>query len=232
MKLLLIEDSEKLQFYLGDGLRKVGYEVDITGEGTEGLWYAKTNDYDAIVLDLMLPGLDGLSIVTSLRNAGKETGILILTAKDSIQDRVTGLRMGADDYLTKPFAFDELVARVEALTRQRYGTPNSQINIRGLVVDTASKTASRNGVSIVLTAREYSLLEFLALRRDRVCSRGEIESHFCDVNSAISSNVIDAAVYSLRRKLDVDDKPSVIMTRRGIGYVIVSGEVACPFDDE
>ena len=115
MKLLLIEDSEKLQFYLGDGLRKVGYEVDITGEGTEGLWYAKTNDYDAIILDLMLPGLDGLSIVTSSRNAGKETGILILTAKDSIQDRVTGLRMGADDYLTKPFAFDELVARVEAL---------------------------------------------------------------------------------------------------------------------
>ena len=154
MRLLLIEDSEKLQFYLGDGLRKVGYEMDVVGEGKQGLWFAKNNEYDVIILDIMLPGMDGLSILSELRIARIDTAVLILTAKEGVPDRVKGLRLGADDYLTKPFAFDELVARLQALTRRRYHIHDSIITIRGLAIATMSKTVSRGGTKIELTSRE------------------------------------------------------------------------------
>ncbi len=232
MRLLLIEDSEKLQFHLGDGLRKLGYEVQITGDGKEGLWYAQSQEYDVIILDLMLPGLDGLSILSRLRKEGKETSVLILTARDRVVDRVQGLRTGADDYLVKPFAFDELVARIEALARRRFGMKNGQITIRGLTIDTAGRTVSRGGKALEITAREYALLEFLALRRGRVFSRSEIEAHICDENADVMSNVVDAAVYALRRKVDVPGEPSVIVTRRGMGYSIVTGDDLCPSDEE
>lgn len=232
MRLLLIEDSEKLQYHLSEGLRKLGYDVQVTGDGREGLWYAQSHEFDAIILDLMLPGLDGLSILSRLRKAGKETSVLILTARDRVPDRVQGLRAGADDYLVKPFAFDELVARLEALGRRRYGMKDSTITVGGLAIDTAAKAVLRDNKPIELTAREYALLEFLAKRRGRVLSRGEIEAHICDENAEVTSNVVDAAVYSLRRKIDLPDKRSIIVTRRGMGYSMIAGDEACPSDDE
>jgi DNA-binding response OmpR family regulator len=238
VRLLLIEDSEKLQFHLRDGFQKLGHEVQVTGEGKEGLWRAQSHDFDVIILDLMLPGLDGLSILSRLRKAGKDTSVLILTAKDRVADRVQGLRAGADDYLVKPFAFDELVARIEALARRRFGMRNGQITVGGsgtgggLVIDPAARTVSRGGKPIELTAREYALLEFLATRRGRVFSRAEIEATICDENADVMSNVVDAAVYSLRRKVDVPGERSVIVTRRGMGYSIVTGDDKCPSDDE
>jgi len=232
VRVLIVEDSEKLRFHLKDGLVKAGYEVEATGDGREGLWHAQTKDFDAIVLDLMLPGMDGLSVLSRLRKLGKETSVLILTARDRVEDRVKGLRAGADDYLVKPFSFDELVARLEALGRRRFGIAKSKITVRGLTVDTAAKAVSRGGKVIELTAREYSLLEFLALRRGRVLSRTEIEAHICDENSDLNSNVVDAAIYSLRRKIDVPDEPSVIVTRRGMGYSMATGDDICPSDGE
>lgn len=232
MRLLLIEDSEKLQFHLAEGLGKLGHEVQVCGEGKEGLWQAQAHDFDVIILDLMLPGLDGLSILSRLRKAGKDTAVLILTARDRVADRVQGLRAGADDYLVKPFAFDELVARIEALARRRFGMRNGQIEAGGLTIAPAARKVSRGGRTIELTAREYALLEFLATRRGRVYSRGEIEAAICDENADVMSNVVDAAVYSLRRKVDVAGERSVIVTRRGMGYSIVTGDDTCPSDDE
>lgn len=232
MRLLLIEDSEKIQFHLGEGLRKLGHEVQVTGDGKEGLWHAQSHEYDVIILDLMLPGMDGLTILSRLRKAGKETGVLILTARDRVADRVQGLRAGADDYLVKPFAFDELVARIEAVARRRFGLRNAQITIGGLTIDTAARTVSRKGKLIDITAREYALVEFLATRRGRVFSRAEIEAAICDENADVMSNVVDAAVYSLRRKVDVPGERSVIVTRRGMGYSIVTGDDLCPSDEE
>jgi len=238
VRLLLIEDSEKLQYHLGEGLRRLGYDVQMTGDGKEGLWHAQTHEYDVIILDLMPPGMDGLSILSRLRKAGKETGVLILTAKDRVADRVQGLRAGADDYLVKPFAFDELVARIEAVARRRFGMHNGQITIGvagaggGLTIDTAARAVWRGGKAIEITAREYALLEFLAARRGRVFSRAEIEAAICDENADIMSNVVDAAVYSLRRKVDVPGERSIIVRGRGMGYSIASGDDACPSDDE
>ncbi|HEY4328323.1 MAG TPA: response regulator transcription factor [Phycisphaerae bacterium] len=231
MRILIVEDSDKLRFHLKEGLVKAGYEVEATGDGREGLWHAQTRDFDAIVLDLMLPGMDGLSVLSRLRKLGKETSVLILTAKDRVEDRVKGLRAGADDYLVKPFSFDELVARLEALGRRRFGIAKSKITVRGLTVDTTAKAVTRDGKPIELTAREYCLLEFLALRRGRVLSRTEIEAHICDDNSDLNSNVVDAAIYSLRRKIDVGDEPSIIVTRRGMGYSMATGDDACPSED-
>jgi DNA-binding response OmpR family regulator len=231
VRILIVEDSDKLRFHLKEGLVKAGYEVEATGDGREGLWHAQTRDFDAIVLDLMLPGMDGLSVLSRLRKLGKETSVLILTAKDRVEDRVKGLRAGADDYLVKPFSFDELVARLEALGRRRFGIAKSKITVRGLTVDTTAKAVTRDGKPIELTAREYCLLEFLALRRGRVLSRTEIEAHICDDNSDLNSNVVDAAIYSLRRKIDVGDEPSIIVTRRGMGYSMATGDDACPSED-
>jgi DNA-binding response OmpR family regulator len=232
MRVLLIEDSEKIQFHLGDGLRRLGHELHITGNGRDGLWHAQSPDFDVVILDLMLPGLDGMSVLAQMRKAGVQTPVLILTARDQVPDRVKGLKGGADDYLVKPFAFDELVARIEALARRRFGLANATITIGGLTIDTACRQVQRDGRQIELTAREYQLLEFLALRRGRVFSRTEIEAHVCDENAEVSSNVVDAAVYTLRRKIDVPGEASVIITRRGMGYCVAAGDKPCPSDDE
>ena len=220
MRVLIIEDSERLQRSLSTGLRKAGYAVDVTGNGKDGLWYARSNDYDVIVLDLMLPGLDGLSLLRQLRAAGRDTHVLILTAKDTIEDRVLGLRTGADDYLIKPFAFDELLARVQTLARRQHGVKNPQITIGDLRVDTAARTCRRGEEPIDLSAREYAVLEYLALRHGQVVTRTEIEHHIYDDQAEPMSNVVDAAIYALRKKIDLPDAPSLIHTRRGLGYVL------------
>lgn len=198
--------------------------MDVATSGTEGLWYAQSNDYDVMILDLMLPGLDGLSLLRKLRGEGKETHVLVLTAKDTVEDRVVGLRAGADDYLIKPFAFDELLARVEALVRRRHGVKNPRLRLGDLEMDTAARTVIREGAPIELSPREYALLEYLVLHKGEVVSRSDIEAHIYDDRAEPMSNVVDAAVYALRRKLDKPGAPSMIQTRRGMGYVFQAGE--------
>jgi len=223
VRLLLIEDSQRLQQALSTGLRREGYAVDVTGDGAEGLWYATRHDYDVIVLDLMLPNLDGLSLLRKLRqskDASANSHVLILTAKDTVQDRVVGLHAGADDYLVKPFAFDELLARVQALARRRHNAKNPTLHVGDLNIDTVARKVFRDAAEIELAAREYVLLEFLAMRLGQVVSRSDIESHLYDAAAEPMSNVIDAAVYSLRKKIDVPGRPSLIHTRRGMGYML------------
>jgi DNA-binding response OmpR family regulator len=220
MRILVVEDSEKLRRAIQFALRKAGYAVDATGDGAEGLWFAESNDYDALVLDLMLPGLDGLTVLRRLRDGGRDTPVLILTVKSEVTDRVAGLRAGADDYLSKPFAFDELLARVEALVRRRYGQKCPLLRIGGLAVDTGARKVSHGGRDVPLTAREYRLLELLARRAGEVVSRSEIEAHIYADDIEVFSNAVESAISTLRRKLESSGGATLIHTRRGLGYVL------------
>jgi DNA-binding response OmpR family regulator len=217
VRILLIEDYRPLQDSLAKGLREEGFAVDVTGDGKEGLWYATGNDYDVIILDLMLPGLDGLSLLERLRAKGKQDQVLILTARDSVEDRVKGLDLGADDYLVKPFAFEELLARVRALVRRGYQQRNPCIDVDDLRLDTAAQRVWRGGQEIVLTSREYALLEYLALRVNETVSRSDIWEHVYDFESSATSNVVDVYIGYLRKKLDEGRRP-LIHTVRGRGY--------------
>lgn len=220
MRVLLIEDSPRLQTSVGRGLRKAGYAVDVCGDGKEGLWLAESNEYDSVILDLMLPGMDGLSVLRRLRKKENNLPVLILTARDTIDDRVRGLRMGADDYLIKPFALEELLARVHTLCRRRYGRKNVPLIIGDLQIDTAARSISRAGQILDLAPREFSLLEYLALRRGEVVSRRDIEAHLYGESTELMSNAVDSAISSLRRKLGASDATPLIHTRRGMGYVL------------
>ena len=220
MRLLLIEDYPPLQKSLAKGLREAGFAVDATGDGEEGLWYAAGHDYDAIVLDLMLPGLDGLSLLRQLRAEGRQTHVLILTARDTVPDRIAGLNACADDYLVKPFAFEELVARVHALIRRGYARKDPCVQVGDLRIDTAAQRVWRDDEPIDLTAREYALLAYLALRAGEMVSRTDIWEHLYDAGSSATSNVVDVYVGYLRRKLDRPGEPSLIRTVRGRGYML------------
>ncbi len=220
MRVLLVEDSPRLQKSVAMALRKTGYAVDLASDGEEGLWRALANDYDVLVLDIMLPKRDGLSLLTELRRQGKTVHVLLLTARDTVMDRVQGLQNGADDYLVKPFALEELLARVQALGRRAYGTKQPRLTIGELVIDTVARTVARKNIPLDLTAREYLLLEYLARRRGHVVSRSEIEAHIYDEQVDPMSNVVDSAVCSLRKKLGVVGGCALIHTRRGLGYVL------------
>ena len=220
MRILLVEDSLRLQEAIGTGLREMGYAVDIAGDGEDGLWRAETDEYDVLVLDLMLPKLDGLSVLSRLREQGKTTHVLILTARDKVEDRVRGLQMGADDYLVKPFNFLELVARIQALARRAHGVKTPRITLGDLVIDTSACAVTRAGEPVELTPREYALLEFLAFRRGQVVSRTQIEQHIYDERVEPASNVVDSAICMLRRKVDRPGAASLIQTRRGLGYIL------------
>jgi DNA-binding response OmpR family regulator len=224
VRLLLIEDSERLQRSLGAGLRKAGYAVDITGDGSEGLRRAQACDYDVIVLDLMLPGLDGLTLLKRLRELGNNVHVIVLTAKDTIEDRVRGLQTGADDYLIKPFAFDELLARIQALVRRGHGPKSPLLRVGHLEIDTAARAVTVAGNPVDLAPREYALLEYLARRRGTVVSRADIERHIYDESVDLMSNVVDSAICALRRRIEVPGSPSPIRTRRGMGYMLVAGD--------
>ncbi len=224
MRILLVEDSQRLQRSLGDGLRRASYAVDVVGDGKDGLRLAQSADYDVIVLDLMIPGLDGLSVLRRLREEGQNTQVLILTAKDTVEDRVRGLQMGADDYLIKPFAFDELLARVQTLVRRGHGSKNPLIRIGHLTIDTSARLVAAADGPISLSPRDYALLEYLARRRGAVVSRADIERHIYDNATAPTSNAVDSAVCALRRKIDLPGRPSLIQTRRGMGYFVPAGE--------
>lgn len=220
MRLLFVEDSERLQRSVGAGLKRAGYAVDAARDGKEGLHLALEREYDTIILDLMLPGIDGLSLLGRLRMAGRQTHVLLLTARDSVEDRVQGLRGGADDYLVKPFAFEELLARVQALCRRAYGKKEACMVVGNLVVDTARRTASRGGQPLTLAPREYMLLEYLAARQGYVVSRTEIEAHIYDEVSDPFSNVVDSAICALRKKIGRPGSALLIHTRRGAGYIM------------
>lgn len=220
MRLLLIEDYRPLQQSLTKGLREAGFAVDTTRDGQEGLWYAMGNEYDVIILDLMLPGMDGLSILRKLRTNDRQSHVLILTAKDTLQDRIKGLNLGADDYLVKPFAFKELLARVRALLRRSYRKKNPRIKIQDLRIDLTTQRLWRGREEIQLTPREYALLEYLAMRAGETVSRTDIWEHVYEFNSSASSNVVDVYIGYLRKKIEQPGKPPLIHTVRGRGYIL------------
>jgi DNA-binding response OmpR family regulator len=223
MRVLLIEDSKHLQRSVSTALRKAGYAVDVSGDGAEGLWYAESNQYDVIILDLMLPGLDGLTILKRLRRQGQATQVLILTAKDTVEDRVRGLQTGADDYLIKPFALEELLARVQALCRRHYLQKSPRLVVQDMEIDTAARTVTRAGRVIHLTPREYRLLEYLARRPGEVVSRADIWAHIYDERTEPLSNAVDSSICVLRNKIELPGAAPLLQTRRGLGYVLGGG---------
>lgn len=218
MRLLVVEDSVRLRESLVIGLRAAGFAVDEAADGERGLWLAESNPYDVLILDLMLPLLDGLGVLRRLRENGCDASVLILTAKDHLDDKVRGLRAGADDYLVKPFAFEELLARVQAMVRRAHGRRSPTVTVRNVTIDTVARTVHRDGARVDLPAREYALLEYFAMNRGRIVGRTEIESHLYDEQADLMSNVVDAAIYALRKKLDGGNEPSIIRTHRGLGY--------------
>ena len=224
MKVLLIEDFDLIRDSVAQGLREAGFAVDTAPDGEQGLWLARAADYDVIILDLMLPRLDGLSLLKKLREEGSRTHVLILTARDRSEDRVEGLNLGADDYLVKPFVFAELLARVRALVRRKYDAKSPLIRVGDLELDTATRSARRAGETVELSAREYALLELLALRAGQVVSRSDIWEHIYEFESAADSNVVDVFIGHLRRKLERENLPRLIHTRRGLGYVLGGNE--------
>jgi DNA-binding response OmpR family regulator len=220
MRILLVEDYAPVRESVAQALEEAGFAVDASGDGEEGLWYGQSGEYDVLVLDIVLPKVDGLSILKALRQGGNQTPVLLLTAKDTVADRVIGLDVGADDYLVKPFALEELLARVRALLRRKYETADPVIRVRDLEVDTVGRVVRRGGERIDLTAREYALLEFLAHRVGEVVSRTDIWEHVYDFHSTVESNVVDVYIGYLRKKMEGPDRPRLIHTRRGQGYVL------------
>ncbi|HJS07652.1 MAG TPA: response regulator transcription factor [Pirellulales bacterium] len=215
MKVLLVEDEEDLLHVTATALRESGFSVDLARDGMEGLVKAETADYDAIVLDLMLPRMDGWEVLSRLRQS-KTTPVLILTARDALADRVEGLNRGADDYLTKPFELEELIARLRALIRRSAGSPSPIVEVAGVQIDTAARTVMKRGEVVELSAKEYALLELLALHRGRLVTRSMIYEHIYGEEDDTLSNVVDVYVSNLRRKLGSE----LIETRRGQGYII------------
>jgi len=215
MRILVVEDEPELLNILAQALREEGYAVDTAADGEEGLFRAESWEYDALVLDLMLPKLSGMQLLERLR-LEKKTPVLILTARDTVTDRVRGLDGGADDYLVKPFELSELFARLRALIRRSNGLAAATLEIGDIVIDTRARRAVQGGQEVALTAREYALVEMLALRRGQVVSRTEMYEHLFDENEDTMSNLLDVHVSNIRRKLGKD----FITTRRGHGYSI------------
>ena len=222
MRILIVEDYEPLRASLRSGLIESGYAVDATHDGEEALWYACDNGYDIAILDLMLPGMNGFELLRRMRSAGITAHVLVLTARDAVEDRIAGLDLGADDYVVKPFAFDELLARLRALVRRRYDRQDPILRILDLEIDTVKRTAWRGGV-IPLSAREYALLEYMAHRAGEVITRDELWDHVYDFAAERGSNVLDVYIGYLRRKIDSGHPRKLIHTRRGLGYVLGEG---------
>jgi DNA-binding response OmpR family regulator len=224
MRVLVIEDEAAIAGFIVRGLRERGYAVDEAADGLTGLECALTGAFDVILLDLMLPRMDGLTLCRTLRESGIQTPVLMLTAKDSIDDRVEGLETGADDYLVKPFAFAELVARVRALTRRDPGFTGPILQVGDLRLDTMTREAHRGERTVLLTAKEYALLEYLMRNANRVLTRTMIGERIWSFDSLNEANVIDVYISHLRRKIDDGEAVKLIQTARGAGYKIAAPE--------
>ncbi|CAE6720674.1 Transcriptional activator protein CzcR [Paraburkholderia domus] len=219
MRILVIEDELKTAAYLKKGLEESGYAVDVANDGPQGLILAQEEEYDVIVLDVMLPGMDGWTIVKTLRST-RTTPVLFLTARDDVDDRVRGLELGADDYLVKPFAFVELLARVRTLARRGPPRESELIKVGDLEMDVNRRRVKRGGTRIDLTPREFSLLQLLARRQGEVLSRTQIASYVWDMNFDSDTNVVEVAIRRLRTKIDDNFPVKLIHTVRGVGYVL------------
>lgn len=220
MAVLVIEDETKVASFIEKGLQEEGYPVECAFDGEAGLEKALGGEYDAIILDLMLPKRDGISLLRELRARGIRTPVLILTAKGTIQDKVIGLDSGADDYLAKPFHFEELTARLRSMLRRSVVEKSTQLQVGDLVLDTISHRARRSEEEIELTAREYALLEYLMRNADRVLSRSVITQHVWNYNFDTESNLVDVYINRLRNKIELNDMPKLIHSIRGVGYVM------------
>jgi DNA-binding response OmpR family regulator len=220
MKTLVIEDEKRLAKILKQGLEENAFAVDLSYDGEEGLSMAEAYPYDAVLLDVMLPRMDGFTVLSTLRATRKEVPVLIISARGEVDDRIRGLNTGADDYITKPFDFFELLARLKSVIRRNKGRPSPLLMIDDLIIDMNSRTVSRANKKISLTPNEYALLEYLALNRGRVVGRAELRERLCNAASDRDSNVIDVHITHLRSKIDKDFDRQIIYTLRGEGYVV------------
>ncbi|WP_442777147.1 heavy metal response regulator transcription factor [Sphaerotilus montanus] len=221
MKILIVEDEPKTGEYLRQGLREAGFVVDLAQDGLDGLHLALQGEHDLVILDVMLPGMDGWQVLQSLRKRGLHMPVLFLTARDQVEDRIKGLELGADDYLVKPFSFAELLARVRTILRRgRSGTEPTTLRVADLELDLLRRRVSRNGRRIDLTAKEFGLLELLMRRQGEVLPRSLIASQVWDMNFDSDTNVIEVAMRRLRLKIDEGQEPKLIQTVRGMGYVL------------
>ena len=225
MRILIAEDQKDLNRIITKRLSAEGYSVDSCFDGEEALSYIEMAEYDGIILDIMMPKRDGLSVLHSLREKGIGTPVLFLTARDTVEDRVLGLDSGADDYLVKPFAFDELIARIRAMTRKSAGNSSNIFSVADLVMDTASHTVTRGGKEIALSAKEFSLLEYLLRNKGHVLSRTMIENNLWNFDYSGGTNAVDVYIRYLRKKVDDGFEPKLIHTVRGCGYVLKENQV-------
>ncbi|MCU1266821.1 MAG: two component transcriptional regulator, winged helix family [Acidobacteria bacterium] len=230
MRLLLVEDDDGIVNFLEKGIREAKYAVDVARDGDDALYKAALTEYDAIILDIMIPGPDGLEVCRELRRLGSKVPVIMLTARDDLEDRIRGLDTGADDYLTKPFQVSELLARLRALMRRGHELKPAVLTVGDLQIDTAAQTVRRSGRSLALTAREYALLEYLARNADRVVSRSELMDHVWDERFDPYSNVVDVHINHLRQKLVRNSEQPLIHTRRGAGYILST--IVAAVDDE
>ena len=220
MRILVVEDDKKVAGFIKKGLEEESYAVDVAYNGEDGLHFGSEGKYDLIILDIMLPKIDGLEILSQLRDQGKDTPILLLTAKDAVDDKVTGLNKGADDYLTKPFAFSELLARVRVLLRRGKAEVKTTLMISDLTLDLVSHKVNRGGDEIELTGKEYGLLEYFMRNQEKVLTRTMIAEHVWDYNFDTFTNVIDVYINHLRKKIDKGRELKLLHTLRGVGYVM------------
>lgn len=221
MRVLVVEDDDKIASFVAKGLKEAGFAVDTVRNGEDGLSYLSGNSYDAAVADIMLPGIDGLSMIEKLRDGGVSTPILILSAKRSVDDRVMGFRKGGDDYLTKPFSFSELLVRLQSLIRRSVPSPSpTRLGFEDISMDLVSRAVTRGGQRIDLQPREYSLLEYFLRHPGQVLSKTMILEHVWDYDFDPQTNVVDVLVWRLRNKIEKKSSPKILHTLRGVGYVL------------
>ena len=220
MRVLVVEDEKTLADLIKSGLEDEGYSVDTAYDGEDGLFLSENEPFDIIILDIMLPKINGLEILKTLREKGIKTPVLMLTAKSEVDDKVAGLNSGADDYLTKPFSFDELLARIKAVLRRNFNEASNTINIADLSINLSTHEVVRGAETIKLTAKEYMLLEYMSLNKNKLLSRSDIIEHIYNYDFDLDSNVVDVMITRLRRKIDKDFDKKLIYTVRGAGYMV------------
>lgn len=220
MRILVVEDERDLNRVITKHLKKNNYSADSCFNGEEALDFVSYSEYDLIITDIMMPKVDGYEFIKRLRDSGKSTPVIMLTARDSLSDKIFGLDSGADDYIVKPFEFDELLARIRVLLRRNYGLSTNVIEIDDVVLDLSKKSVSRGGENIVLTGKEYELLEYLFKNKGAIRTREQIIEHVWDYDYEGASNIVDVFVKNIRKKLDVGNKKTIIHTKRGLGYLV------------